>query len=45
MQIPPIHNIKQLLFSGLRSFCSRANVFLGGYQRTPKTQPSHIAIR
>jgi hypothetical protein len=40
-----IHNIKQLGFSGLRGFCSRANVFLGGYRRAPKTQPFHIAKR
>ncbi len=39
------HNIKQLGFSGLLGFGSRASVFLGGYERTPKTQPFHIVKR
>ena len=39
------HNIKQLGFSGLRAFGSRASVFLGGYERAPKTQPFHIVKR
>lgn len=34
--------LKQLYFSGLRGFSSRASVFLGGYKRAPKTQPFHI---
>ncbi len=42
---PPTHNIKQLGFSGLRAFGSRANVFLGGQERSPKTQPFHIVKR
>ena len=33
----PTHNIKQLGFSGLRGFSSRTSVFLGGYERTPKS--------
>jgi len=41
----PTHNIKQLGFSGLREFCSRASVFLGGYEGAPKTQPFHIVKR
>jgi len=39
------HNIKQLRFSGLRAFDSRFNFFLGGYRRSPKTQPFHIVNR
>lgn len=39
------HNIKQLGFSGLRGFGSRASAFLGGYERAPKTQPFHIVKR
>ncbi len=39
------HNIKQLGFSGLRGFGSRANVLRGGYERAPKTQPFHIVKR
>jgi hypothetical protein len=41
----PTHNIKQLGFSGLRGFCSRVSVLLGGYERAPKTQPFHIVNR
>jgi len=29
-------------FSGLRAFGSRVSVFLGGYERSPNTQPFHI---
>jgi len=32
-------------FSGLRRFCSRIKVFLGGYECAPKTQPFHIVNR
>jgi hypothetical protein len=32
-------------FSGLRGFGSRISVFLGGYERAPKTQPFHIVKR
>jgi len=32
-------------FSGLRGFGSRISVFLGGYRRSPKTQPFHIVKR
>jgi hypothetical protein len=39
---PVTHNIKQLGFSGLREFCSRISIFLGGYECAPKTQPFHI---
>ena len=41
----PTHNIKQLGFSGLRAFGSHFSVFLGGYERAPKTQPFHIVKR
>ena len=27
------------------SICSRINFFLGGYERSPKTQPFHTANR
>jgi len=39
------HNIKQLGFSGLRAFCSRFSVLVGGQVRAPKTQPFHIVKR
>jgi BRCT domain type II-containing protein len=39
------HNIKQLGFSGLRAFSSRISFFLGGQERSPKTQPFHIVKR
>jgi len=39
------HNIKQLGFSGLLGFGSRASVFLGGQERSPKTQSFQIANR
>ncbi len=42
---PTMHNIKQLGFSGLRGFGSRASFFLGGYECFPKTQPFHIVKR
>ena len=42
---PLTHNIKQLGFSSLRGFDSHINFFLGGYERTPKTQPFHIVNR
>jgi hypothetical protein len=44
-QLCTTHNIKQLEFSGLRGFGSRASDFLGGYRRAPKTQPFHIVKR
>lgn len=39
------HNIKQLGFIGLREFGSRANILVGGQERSPKTQPFHIVKR
>ena len=45
MQLHTTHNIKQLGFSGLREFGSRFNFFLGGQDRSPKTQPFHIVKR
>lgn len=39
------HNIKQLGFSGLREFGSRANILVGGQERSPKTQPFYIVNR
>jgi len=39
------HNIKQLGFSGLRAFGSRASFLVGGQVRSPKTQPFHIVNR
>ena len=45
MHEPPTHNIKQLGFSGLRGFGSRASVLIGGQVRSPKTQPFHIVKR
>jgi len=39
------HNIKQLGFSGLRGFGSRASVLVGGQVRSPQTQPFHIVKR
>lgn len=41
----PTHNIKQLGFSGLRGFGSRATVLVGGLERRAKTQPFHIVKR
>jgi len=41
----PTHNIKQLGFSGLRGFGSRFSILVGGQERSPKTQPFHIANR
>ncbi|MFW5700857.1 MAG: hypothetical protein ACOCWM_04130, partial [Cyclobacteriaceae bacterium] len=38
-------NIKQLGFSGLLGFSSRASILVGGQERSPKTQPFHIAKR
>jgi hypothetical protein len=40
-----IHNIKQLGFSGLLAFGSRASILVGGQERSPKTQPFHIVKR
>jgi len=39
------HNIKQLVFSGLRALGSRFSLLVGGQERTPKTQPFHIVKR
>jgi hypothetical protein len=41
--LQPTHNIKQLGFSGLRGFGSRFSILVGGQERSPKTQPFHIA--
>jgi hypothetical protein len=42
---PLTHNIKQLGFSGLRGFGSRASFLVGGQERSPKNQPFHIVKR
>jgi len=42
---PTTHNIKQLGFSGLRRFGSRFSFFVGGQERSSKTQPFHIVKR
>ncbi len=39
------HGIANKGFSGMRGFGSRASIFIGGYSRTPKTQPFHIVKR
>ena len=39
------HNIKQLGFSGLRAFCSRFSILVGGQERSPKIQPFYIVKR